>query len=127
MLTGDIGETALLARHQQLNSAKMRLFHPIKFMLASPAADLTKVAVQFPAGFVVEDKYDGIRAQVHVAPAAESSNLILHGTVHDHRRVAIFSRTLDEITTSFPDLVTRSENSFDIVFTYSLAHRADYC
>lgn len=112
MLTGDIGETALLARHQQLNSARMRLFHPIKFMLASPAADLTQVAVQFPAGFVVEDKYDGIRAQVHVAPAAESSDPILHGTVHDCRRVAIFSRTLDEITTSFPDLVEPLANIF---------------
>lgn len=105
MLAGDIGETALLARHQHLDRAKMRLFHPIKFMLASPVADLTEVAVQFPTGFVVEDKYDGIRAQVHVAPIAESTDPILHGTAYDGRRVAIFSRTLDEITTSFPDLV----------------------
>jgi len=59
MLTGDIGETALLARHQRLDEARMRLFHPIKFMLASPAADLTEVAKQMPSGFAVEDKYDG--------------------------------------------------------------------
>jgi ATP-dependent DNA ligase/single-stranded DNA-specific DHH superfamily exonuclease len=83
----------------------MQLFHPIKFMLASPAADLTEVAVQFPSGFAVEDKYDGIRAQVHIAPEAESSESILHGTVCNGRRIAIFSRTLDEITPSFPDLV----------------------
>ena len=105
MITGDIGQTAILARRKQLDLARMQLFHPIKFMLASPAADLTEVAVQFPSGFAVEDKYDGIRAQVHIAPEAESSESILHGTVCNGRRVAIFSRTLDEITPSFPDLV----------------------
>lgn len=104
MLTGDIGETALLARHARLDEARMRLFHPIKFMLASPAADLTEVAKQMPLGFAVEDKYDGIRAQIHIAPV-ESDNEILHGTVHNGRRVALFSRTLDEITHSFPDLI----------------------
>jgi DNA ligase-1 len=35
MLLGDIGETAVLARHNALHSARMRLFHPLKFMLAS--------------------------------------------------------------------------------------------
>ena len=105
MITGDIGQTAILARRKQLDLARMQLFHPIKFMLASPAADLSEVAEQFPSGFAVEDKYDGIRAQVHIAPEAESSESILHGTVCNGRRVAIFSRTLDEITPSFPDLV----------------------
>ena len=38
MLIGDIGETALLARHDQLETVSMRLFHPLKFMLASPIA-----------------------------------------------------------------------------------------
>src|SRR5262249_16968365 len=33
MLAGDIGETALLSRRGQLDQARMRLFHPIKFML----------------------------------------------------------------------------------------------
>lgn len=104
MLTGDIGETALLARHEQLDKAQMRLFHPIKFMLASPAADATEVAKQMPECFAVEDKYDGIRAQIHTAPV-ESDNEILHGAVYNGRRVALFSRTLDEITPSFPDLI----------------------
>lgn len=104
MLTGDIGETAILARYGRLDEARMRLFHPIKFMLASPAAELTEVAKQMPSGFAVEDKYDGIRAQVHIA-YVELDNEILHGTVHNGRRVALFSRTLDEITPSFPDLI----------------------
>lgn len=100
MLTGDIGETAILARHQQLSQAKMRLFHPIKFMLASPADDLTEITKLLPQGFAVEDKYDGIRAQVHIGVGGS-----LHGTIVNNRRVALFSRTLDEITGTFPDLI----------------------
>ncbi|BAY20264.1 DNA ligase [Calothrix sp. NIES-2100] len=57
-----------LARHQKLESAKMRLLHPIKLMLASLVNDLTEVAKQIPAGFAVKDQYDGIRAQVDIAP-----------------------------------------------------------
>jgi DNA ligase-1 len=107
MLTGDIGETALLARRGALSSAAMRLMHPLKFMLATPAADLSDVARLMPAtGFVVEDKYDGIRAQAHVAPTVgEADAGLLHGRVINGRRVAFFSRTLDEITGSFPDLL----------------------
>jgi len=103
MLTGDIGETALLARYGRLDEARMHLFHPIKFMLASPAADLAEVA-QMLSVFVIEDKYDGIRAQVHIAPA-QPENEIIHGVVDNDRRIALFSRTLDEITASFPDLI----------------------
>ncbi len=104
MLTGDIGQTALLARHHQLETAKLQLFAPIKFMLASPAADLEEVARQMPDNFVVEDKYDGIRAQAHIAPnSIEYSKA--HGTVVKDECVALFSRTLDEITRSFPDLL----------------------
>ncbi|MEP0883718.1 ATP-dependent DNA ligase [Trichocoleus sp. ST-U3] len=105
MLIGDIGETALMARTRRLDEAKMRLFHPIKFMLATPANDLTEVAKQMPSRFAVEDKYDGIRAQIHIAPSSSENNSILHGTVRNGKRVAIFSRTLDEITASFPDLI----------------------
>lgn len=104
MLLGDIGETALLARHNRLDEARMALFHPLKLMLATPAADLADVARQMPPHFVVEDKFDGIRAQAHVAPACDGEAL-LHGVVADGVRVALFSRTLDEITASFPDLI----------------------
>jgi DNA ligase-1 len=108
MLTGDIGATALLARHGRLGEARMELFHPIKFMLATPAEGLSDVAEQMPEEFAVEDKFDGIRAQVHVAPA-EPGDALSHGIVHEGEqgptRVALFSRTLDEITRSFPDLI----------------------
>jgi DNA ligase-1 len=108
MLTGDIGATALLARYGRLAEARMQLFHPIKFMLATPAEDLSDVAEQMPEEFAVEDKFDGIRAQAHVAPAQPGDDLA-HGVLHNDEngriRVALFSRTLDEITRSFPDLI----------------------
>lgn len=105
MLTGDIGETAVLARHQQLDTAHMRLFHPLKFMLASPVDELAEIAQRMPEGFAVEDKYDGIRAQAHIAPASSDKTPLLHGATFAGIRVALFSRTLDEITPAFPDLV----------------------
>ena len=89
MLLGDIGETATRARRADLRDVNMRLFHPIKFMLATPAADLTDIARTMPDEFLVEDKFDGIRAQAHV----------------ENGRVAIYSRTMDEITHRFPELV----------------------
>lgn len=104
MLTGDIGEAALLTRLDRLAEARMRLFHPVKFMLASPAADLVEVAKQMPEQFLVEDKFDGIRAQAHVARSGDEESS-LHGIIHNGVRVALFSRTLDEITRSFPELI----------------------
>lgn len=89
MLLGDLGETAVRARADDLQNVNMRLFHPIKFMLATPAADLADIARTMPAQFFVEDKFDGIRAQAHVKDG----------------RVAIYSRTMDEITHRFPELV----------------------
>ncbi len=89
MLLGDIGETAVRARRNDLHEVGMRLFHPLKFMLATPAADLADIARTMPDEFFVEDKFDGIRAQAH----------------RDGDRVAIYSRTMDEITHRFPELI----------------------
>ncbi len=104
MLTGDIGQTALLARRGELDSVSLRLFQPLKFMLATAADDLTEVTRQMPPAFVVEDKFDGIRVQAHIAPPGAYEDA-LHGvSAQSGGRVALFSRTLDEITGSFPDL-----------------------
>ena len=89
MLLGDIGETAARARSGDLHDVSMRLFHPIKFMLATPATDLADVARTMPEEFFVEDKFDGIRAQAHTKDG----------------RVSIYSRTMDEITHRFPELL----------------------
>ena len=88
MLRGDIGEAAVRARTGTLRDVEMRLFHPLKFMLATPASDLADIARTMPDEFFVEDKFDGIRAQAHVQEG----------------RVAIYSRTLDEISNRFPEL-----------------------
>jgi DNA ligase-1 len=90
MLLGDIGETAVRARLDRLHDISLRLFHPLKFMLATAAADLSDIARTMPTdGFLVEDKFDGIRAQAHTAQG----------------RVALYSRTMDEVTHRFPELV----------------------
>ena len=89
MLTGDIGRTAVLARHDQLASAELVLFHPLKSMLASPVADEAEALHRLPPPVWVEDKYDGIRAQLH-----------RHG-----QRVQLFSRDLNDITGQFPEVV----------------------
>lgn len=104
ILLGDLGKTAILARHRQLDQACMQLFHPIKFMLASSVPDPVQLIQQLPQGYAVEAKYDGLRAQVHIAPADKTSNM-QQETVFSGIRVALFSRTLQEITAGFPDLV----------------------
>jgi len=87
MLLGDIGETVRLAAAGRLGAARMRLFHPIGFMLASPVESADEALSYFEEASI-EDKYDGIRAQAHVSKG----------------EVRFFSRTRDEITESFPEL-----------------------
>jgi DNA ligase 1 len=87
MLLGDIGDTLRLASSHRLADARMRLFHPIGFMLASPA-ESAEEAFNYFEHAQVEDKYDGIRAQAHISDG----------------EVRLYSRTLDEITESFPEL-----------------------
>jgi DNA ligase 1 len=94
MLTGDIGETLALAAENNLARARVRLFHPIGFMLAAPVEtpeDLFSKGLAGPErpSFWVEEKYDGIRGQIHKDRGG---------------KVRIFSRTLDEVT-EFPELV----------------------
>jgi len=87
MLSGDIGGALRLAAEGRLPEARMRLFHPLGFMLASPV-ESAEEGLGYFAEAVVEDKYDGIRAQAHISGG----------------EVKLFSRTRDEITESFPEL-----------------------
>ena len=84
---GDIGETARAAREGRLSEIGFRLFHPIGFMLATPIEVAEEVADELPL-LAVEDKYDGIRAHAHKGGD----------------RVALFSRTLDDVTAQFPEI-----------------------
>ena len=87
MLLGDIGETLRLATEGKLAEARMRIFHPLGLMLASPV-ESAEEGLSYFAEAEVEDKYDGIRAQAHISGG----------------EVKLFSRTRDEITESFPEL-----------------------
>jgi DNA ligase-1 len=112
-----------------LREARMRLFHPLGFMLASPVETPEEAVVRFSgkplrekatkadtkattgpstrlrlpqddtsekeavhiAAFL-EDKYDGMRAQVHCGDPSQPE------------RVAIYSRNREDVTESFPEL-----------------------
>ncbi|HLQ05334.1 MAG TPA: hypothetical protein VK197_06745, partial [Verrucomicrobiae bacterium] len=88
MLTGDIGDAALRAKHGTLEEPTLTHFAPLGMMLATPVLDLGEVGQRFPPPYIVEDKYDGIRAQVHKAGD----------------KIELYSRTLDRITKRYPEL-----------------------
>ncbi len=95
MLCGDIGHAAVLAKTKRLHEATPRPLVPIKVMLASPeetAADIWE-RLNTPQVWL-EDKYDGIRAQVH--------------RTKDH--VEIFTRDLKAIGIQFPE-ITRAASA----------------
>lgn len=100
-----------------LDAARMQLFHPLGFMLASPVespeeaverfapeledeaaleelTDYEAAIAQVRIAALLEDKFDGIRAQLHVGAGSDGV-----------ARVAVYSRTREEITQSFPELV----------------------
>jgi DNA ligase-1 len=90
MLVGEPGEVAVLARDGRLESAALHLGRPIRFMLATPVADAAEVVRRVGDEAWIEDKYDGIRAQLHL----------------DGRSAPrLFSRDLKEITVAFPEVV----------------------
>jgi DNA ligase 1 len=93
MFTGDIGRTALLAKRDALDSVEMTLFHPVAFMLAQAEEDPEVIFATLGAGAIADDKYDGIRAQIHT----------------DGVEVRIYSRTLDQITHRFPEIETAAK------------------
>ena len=90
MLLGDLGETAVRARASTLDTIELAPFRPMKSMLASPEPDASAVWDRLGStGSVwLEDKLDGIRAQLHVA----------NGTCQ------IYSRELKDITATFPEI-----------------------
>ncbi|GAC1416974.1 MAG: hypothetical protein NVSMB62_07090 [Acidobacteriaceae bacterium] len=130
MLEADLAGAVERAFAGTLSEARMRLFHPLGFMLASPVESPEEAVERFthvepretknkarrsskkdagPASNVdeseqrhtpaaphiaafLEDKYDGMRAQVHL------------GDPESPGRVAIYSRNREDITESYPEL-----------------------
>ena len=89
MLTGDVGDVAVLARDDRLAGAHLHLFHPLRFMLASPAENAAEIMERLGPEVWTEDKYDGIRAQLHRRGG----------------EVRLFSRDLHDVSSQFPEVV----------------------
>lgn len=86
MITGSIGRTAVLCKNNRLDEATLKLFHPLSFMLASP---IESRPVGNLSDYIAEEKFDGIRCQMHISG----------------ERVELYSRDLNDITHSFPEIV----------------------
>lgn len=103
MLLGDIGEAASLARQHRLAEACPVLFVPVRVMLASPeesaAAIWERLAGEGDTSLWLEDKYDGIRAQLH----------------RGSKSAEIYSRDLKPIGAQFPELLRTVESMTDEV------------
>ena len=99
MLEADLGRVVERAFAGTLDEARMRLFHPLGFMLASPVETPEEAVERFTSKEVdagvhafLEDKYDGMRAQVHCGDGEQPG------------RVAVYSRNREDITESFPEI-----------------------
>src|ERR1700694_5820469 len=86
---GDLGAVALAAKHDALDQVTIAYHAPIAFMLASPIAYGSEYKELAAAAWLVEDKYDGIRVHAHVTPQG----------------VSLFSRTLNDVAGSYPEVV----------------------
>ncbi len=102
MLTGDIGAAAVLARQHALHTAQPRPLVPIKVMLASPEETADDLWDRLQTETVwLEDKFDGIRAQVH----------------HTKAKAEIFTRDLKPIGPQFPEVLqAASQLVEDVIF-----------
>lgn len=98
MITGSLGETAILAKKDGLNEAQFELFHPLSFMLASP---IESRSVENLEGYIAEEKFDGMRCQAHIS----------------RDKIELFTRDLNVTTSSFPEILTffKDRNLPDVV------------
>ncbi len=87
-LTNDIGLVAVNARKGTLSDLNVLINHPIKMMLAQLGEGIP-ASMQELGSAAVEWKYDGARVQIH----------------KDGKRVRIFSRRLEDVTRSLPEIV----------------------
>ena len=87
-LTNDMGLVAAAARAGNLDSLSVMINHPIKMMLATLGESIPAALAEIGTA-AVEWKYDGARVQIH----------------KDGDRVRVFSRRLENVTASLPEIV----------------------
>ena len=95
MVLGDLGVLAKEAAAGKTGDVQIRPFRPVNFMLAEPMATAREISEHYGKQVYAECKYDGVRAQVHKSMG----------------EVRIYSRRLEEITESFPEVVGALEGS----------------
>ncbi len=96
--SGNLGEVASIAAMQGEDGVKrigVTLFRPIKPMLATPAVNSEEILSTSSDPFIVEHKYDGARVQIHKLK----------------QQVCIYSRRLNEVTQSMPEIVEIIQSS----------------
>lgn len=89
MASGDVGSVAVAARHGGLRDVRIAYGAPIGFMLASPIEYGGAYRELAEGDWLIEDKFDGIRLQAH----------------KDGDAVRLFSRTLNDVSHSYPEVV----------------------
>lgn len=93
MASGDIGAVAVAAKEDRLAELRVAYGSPAGFMLASPIAYGSEYKELRDGIWIAEEKFDGIRAQIHKS----------NGTVR------IFSRTFNDVTRSYPEIASAVE------------------
>jgi DNA ligase 1 len=101
MLSGDIGSAARRAANDTLVETGLTPMQPVRVMLASPEPDAASIWARHGTSGAVwlEDKYDGIRIQLH----------------RTRERTMLFSRDLRSLHEEFPDLISAGEHFQDEV------------
>lgn len=88
LVLNDVSEVALLAKRGLIDQASLVPMRPVSFMLADTAQTADEVIECYKRPVFAEFKYDGVRAQLH--------------KLGD--KVRIFSRRLEDVTGSFPEV-----------------------
>jgi DNA ligase-1 len=95
MMAGDLAaaaRAALTGGESALSAIALRVMQPVLPMLAQPAGSVEDALGQLRAGAALEYKLDGARIQMH----------------KDGDDVRVFSRTLNDVTASVPEIVSRA-------------------
>ncbi|MBC5803539.1 MAG: ATP-dependent DNA ligase [Candidatus Eremiobacteraeota bacterium] len=109
MAAGDLGAVALAAAEKRLESLAITYGKPLGFMLATPVAFGSSYREIAGGEWLVEDKYDGIRAQAHVRAG----------------RARLFSRTMRDISRAFPELIDALARNSDVILDGEIVARRD--
>jgi DNA ligase-1 len=97
MMIGDLGRVARIALEEGergIRGVDVRLFTPLKPMLAAPCHDVEEALEEHGGSTALEYKFDGARIQIHRLG----------------EEVRIYSRRLTDVTPSLPDIVELVKN-----------------